>query len=154
MSFARKYAALASLGLLLLLAMLEPRGAMADGAIAIGLPANVAKDGVAIGTSWNYANPEGAQARALEECRSFGDAPPDTRKLCKVVRTFKGACVAVAIDPEAGTPGVGWAVAPSKSGAEANAMQKCKNTAGRTRQGFCKVTVTNCDGKQAPAAKK
>jgi hypothetical protein len=123
-----------------------PGVAMADGAIAVGLPKDVAKQGVAIGTSWNYPNPEGANARALQECLSFMDAPPDTRKLCKVMQTFNRECVAVAIDPQAGTPGVGWAVAPAKSGAESSALQRCKNTAGAGRQQFCKITVTHCDG--------
>jgi hypothetical protein len=128
------------------LAIAWPCLAAADGAIAVGLPRDVAKQGVAIGTSWNYDTPEGARARALQECLSFMDAPPDTRKLCKVIETFKRQCAAVAIDPDAGTPGVGWAVAPAKEGAESTAMQRCKDTAGVRRQQYCKVTVSRCDG--------
>jgi uncharacterized protein DUF4189 len=128
------------------LAAIRPSLAVADGAIAVGLPKDVARQGVALGTSWNYDSPEGARARALQECLSFQDAPADTRKLCKVVQTFKGACVAVALDPQAGTPGVGWAVAPTRYDADTSAMQKCKDTAGAGRQQFCKITSSRCDG--------
>lgn len=121
--------------------------ACADGAIAIGLPSNIAKQGVAVGTSWNYDDADGAHARALKECLGFMDAPPDTRKLCEVVKTFTHECIAVAIDPKAGTPGFGWAVAPVESGAEKAAMKNCKDTAGRDRQKYCVVTVKHCDGK-------
>lgn len=120
--------------------------ARADGAIAVGLPQDVAKDGVAIGTSWNYANPDGANARAMQECLSFQDAPADTRKLCRIVQTFSRECVAVAIDPEAGTPGVGWSVAATQPTAEDTAILNCRNTAGPERQEHCKVTVSHCDG--------
>jgi Domain of unknown function (DUF4189) len=97
--------------------------ARADGAIAIGLPADVAKKGVAVGTSWGYPTVEAAEARALKECLAFMDAPPDTRALCKVVQTFKDQCFVVALDPKNGTPGFGWAVRPTMSAAEEAAME-------------------------------
>src|SRR5690349_3278063 len=129
-------ARIAAAGLALI--ALVPALAQADGAIAIGLPSDVARHGVAVGTSWNYSTPEGARARALEECLSFQDASADTRKLCKVVQTFVRDCVAVALDPDAGTPGFGWAVALPQSAAEDAAMQACKMTAGESRQKFCR----------------
>ena len=138
-------ARLAAAGLALI--ALAPASAQADGAIAIGLPSDVARHGVAVGTSWNYTTPEGARARALEECLSFQDASADTRKLCKVIQTFARECVAVALDPDAGTPGFGWAVASPQSAAEDAAMQACKMTAGVSRQAFCRVTTTRCDGR-------
>jgi hypothetical protein len=125
---------------------LVPASAQADGAIAIGLPSDVAMHGVAVGTSWNYTSQEAARARALEECLSFPDASADTRKLCKVIQTFVRECVAIALDPDAGTPGFGWAVALPQSAAEDAAMQACRMTAGASRQKFCRVTTTRCDG--------
>lgn len=125
---------------------LMPASAQADGAVAIGLPSDIARHGVAVGTSWNYTTPEGARARALEECLSFQDASADTRKLCKVVQTFVRECVAIALDPDAGTPGFGWAVTSPQSAAEDAAMQACRKTAGASRQKFCRVTTTRCDG--------
>lgn len=118
--------------------------ARADGAIAIGLPSDIAKQGVAVGTAWNYDDADGANTRALKECKGFMDAPPETRKLCKIVKTFTNACVSVALDPKAGTPGFGWAVAPVESGAAEAAMKNCKDTAGRDRQKYCEVTIKHC----------
>ena len=130
-------------------ALLAPCAACAEGALAVGLPTDVAKEGVAIGWVINSENEGWARARALEFCLDFKDAPPTTRALCKVVRTFRGECVAIALDPDAGTPGVGWGVAVEKDAAEREAMSACKATAGANRQKFCKVTVLRCDGKDS-----
>jgi Domain of unknown function (DUF4189) len=129
-------------------AMLWPHAAAADGALAVGLPGDVAKEGVAMGWVINSENEGWARARALQFCLEFMDAPPATRALCKVIKTFRGECVAIALDPEAGTPGVGWAVAAAVKKAESDALAACVNTAGAERQKFCKVTVSRCDGKK------
>lgn len=124
-----------------------PGAADAEGALAVGLPEKVEKDGVALGTSWNYDTRDGAEARALKECLNFMDAPANTRALCKVIRTFKKECAAIALDPKAGTPGVGWAIRPETKDAEAAALEECKKTAGKNRVKFCVVTTSKCDGK-------
>ncbi len=133
-------------GLLAAIALWPSAGA-AEGALAVGLPADVAKEGVAMGWVINSANEGAARAKALEFCLDFKEAPASTRALCKVVQTFRNECVAIALDPEAGTPGVGWAIAASVQTAEQEAMSACLATAGRDRQKFCKVTVSRCDGK-------
>jgi hypothetical protein len=117
------------------------------GAIAVGLTANgVVRDGVAIGTTWNYATEEGARNRALSECRASRAAPRAARQ-CKVVGTFgANQCVAVSMDPQAGTPGIGWAIAPDKAGAESQAVANCKTTAGADRAEFCVVSESKCEG--------
>lgn len=122
-----------------------PDPAAAFGAVAIGEPANIAKRGVAIGTGYNYPTKEGAEARALKECLAFKDAPPDTRALCKVVKTFERQCYAIALDPKNGTPGFGWSVMTEKTQAESAAMARCRDTAGKSRVQFCKMTASNCD---------
>jgi hypothetical protein len=129
------------------LAMACPGMALAEGAVAVGLPRDVAKQGLAFGVSWGYADENGASARALQECRSFKGVPDSTLKLCKVIQTFKGECAAFALDPEPNTPGVGWAVAPTEELAQSSAMERCKRTAGAGREQFCKVSQTRCDGK-------
>jgi hypothetical protein len=127
-----------------LAASLHPGPARAEGAIALGLPADVARQGVAVG--WTVRQPAGqAQAVALRYCRSASDTPLGTRELCLVVRTFVDACVAVALDPGDSTPGFGWAVAATKAGAEAAAMRDCRQTAGADREGFCRIDVSDCD---------
>src|SRR5258708_40073134 len=88
-----------------------PLPAAAHGALAVGLPDDVAKKGVAIGFSFDYGNRAEAEARALQECQNFMDAPPATRELCRVIDAFANACVGIALDPDPGTPGVGWPTA-------------------------------------------
>jgi hypothetical protein len=56
--------------------------------------------------------------------------------------------VAVALDQDFGTTGLGWSVAKSQEAAEGAAMEKCAETAGQKRQAFCRVTLTTCDGKR------
>jgi hypothetical protein len=116
----------------------------AEGAIALGLPDDVARDGAAAG--WAVGQPAGKAAdRALQQCRTRPDVPQATRDLCRVVQVFTGACIAVALDPEDSTPGFGWAVAATKAEADAAAMSNCRKTAGAARQEFCKLGASVCD---------
>jgi Domain of unknown function (DUF4189) len=126
---------------------LRVRQASADGALAVGLPADVARQGVAMGWAINFSSRQEAQAQAMKDCRNFKDAPEATRSLCKVVESFRGQCVAIALDPELGTPGVGWAVAGAQPAAEGAAMAACVASAGRDRQKNCEVAVAKCDGR-------
>lgn len=135
-----------SLSLAAGLGLALPSQVRADGAVAVGLPADVAKEGVAFGWAINSATRQQAERDALGQCHAFLDAPKPTRDLCAVLRAFKDECIAIALDPEAGTPGVGWAVLPAKQAAEAKAMADCRATAGTAREGFCKVTTSRCDG--------
>jgi hypothetical protein len=125
--------------------MLGAGAARADGALAIGLPSDVAKQGFASGYSYNAGNVDAARKTALDYCRR---APTNqrARSLCSIVETFNHKCVAVAMDPKAGTPGVGWSVAESKSTAESEALARCAATAGDGRRDACKVSDSSCDG--------
>jgi hypothetical protein len=126
---------------------MRPDTANADAALAVGQPADVAKQGLAIGYALNYASKEAAQAEALKRCREFKDAPQATRDLCKIVENFRERCMAIALDPDTGTTGLGWAVAKMQEAAEELAMEKCLETAGKKRRDFCRVTFTRCDRK-------
>jgi hypothetical protein len=127
-------------------ALAAPVPALAEGAVAVGMPADVVKEGVAFGWVINSRTRQDAEREALKQCHDFKDAPKSTRALCAVMRTFKNECFAIALDPEPGTPGVGWAVLPSKAAADSKAMADCRATAGRSRESFCKVTSSRCDG--------
>ncbi len=127
---------------------LLPGRSSADGALAVGLPADVAKQGLAMGYALNYATSEKAQELALKRCREFQDAPQATRDLCKIVEKFSKRCLAVALDPQFGTTGIGWSVSKNQEVAEDLAMEKCGETAGRKRREFCRVTLTSCDGRK------
>src|SRR5258708_5841407 len=59
---------------LLLVAAFCPNPAGADGAVAVGLPADVAKDGVSIKGKVNFETPDTANAAALKGCQT----PPGT----------------------------------------------------------------------------
>ncbi len=117
--------------------------AIADGAVAVGISP---KGGYAIGIAINKPDEESARQSALDLCRKSKDAPVTATSRCEVLDTFRNKCVASAIDPGAGTPGEGWAIAETQRAADVEAMKRCKSTAGPTRQSFCKVTDRRCDG--------
>ena len=130
--------------LVLAVSAMRPTSAVADGALAVALPDDVVKKGFAYGYVTDYPDADKADAQALKKCR---DTTIDgVRPLCEVIQDFKNQCVAVAMDPQAGTPGVGWSVAPDLHTAEAQALSKCESTAGPGRRAACAVDHSSCDG--------
>ena len=129
--------------LLMSLMMLRPQGAAAEGALAIGITGDVAKDGYSIGINVNSKTAQEARDSALNWCKTHG--AKQTEDKCQIVTTFRNQCVAEAQDPKPGTPGAGWALAPDKDTAEKLAMTTCLATAGKTRLDQCKVVSSICD---------
>ena len=129
----------------LLIAVAGAPPAAADGALALGVPDDVAKDGFSYGTSANRGSAADARAAAIEGCRTNKDGSKKSQDLCALYDTFRDKCVSVAMDPEAGTPGVGWAIGPNSATSDKWALVHCKATAGADRQQYCKVTTTNCE---------
>jgi lipoprotein NlpI len=129
----------------LMACILWPHIAAADGALAIGLPADVAKSGFAAGFSYNAKSKEDAEQTAMEYCKKAA-APKGTVALCKVIETFSDRCVALSMDPKVGTPGAGWGLGDDLRGAQREALAKCESTAGAGRRAACVVTESNCDG--------
>src|SRR5580704_11624949 len=125
-------------------AIFRPISGSADGAIAIALPPDVVKQGFAYGYVTDYGDANQADVQALKKCRDT--TIEGVRPLCTVIQDFKNQCVAVAMDPAAGTPGVGWSVAPDLRTAEAQALSKCEDTAGPGRRAACAVDHSSCDG--------
>jgi uncharacterized protein DUF4189 len=121
---------------------------MAAGAVALGQPADISKDGVAIYTFVNASNAEAAKKSALDGCKGLPSASATSKALCKIVATFENQCVAESLDPESGTPGFGWAMARNSRVAKEQALSNCRDTAGPTRQSFCVVQARAlwCDG--------
>ena len=130
--------------LALVAAIFRPVSGSADGALAIALPPDVVKQGFAYGYVTDYPDVNQADAQALKKCRDT--TIEGVRPLCEVIQDFKDQCVAVAMDPQAGTPGVGWSVAPDLHTAEAQALSKCEDTAGPGRRAACAVDHSSCDG--------
>jgi hypothetical protein len=128
-------------------AILWPNHSAAEGALAVGVPSDVAKQGFAYGYTNNKGSADEARAAALETCRRPSNTKSaEARALCTLIGTYHNQCVAVAMDPEAGTPGVGWAIAANKRAAEAQALTKCEATAGAGRRAACRVDNSYCDG--------
>lgn len=140
----KKFATTAA-ALLLSCTLVSP--VFAFGAIATAQPSDVAQDGYSSGISYNFKTSREAEDRALQECQTTPDAPPQTKKLCRVIQSFENQCVAVALDPKAGTPGAGWALGETIALARSNALQRCEETAGSDRRGECRVTAEGCDGR-------
>jgi len=113
------------------------------GAIAVGQPDDVAKLGISMGFSTNRATTDEAKSRSMILCKNSGTLCRAIR--CQVVATFEDKCVAVAIDPQAQTPGFGWAVADTEQVSKNNALSNCRATAGPTRQDACKINDSYCD---------
>lgn len=121
---------------------------MATGAVAVGQPADIAKDGVAIYTHVGAKTAEIAKQKALAGCRDLQGASATSRALCKIVATFDNQCVAQALDPQDGTPGFGWAMAGNSKTASKEALANCRDTAGPDRQDACVINDKSlwCDG--------
>jgi Domain of unknown function (DUF4189) len=132
-----------------LLAGLVPRAddAMADGALAVGEPSDVAAEGFAYGFALDQASTDEASTAAMHDCQTPTQGiDPRAQAQCTVVQTFKNRCFAVAMDPKDATPGVGWAVGDDKDSASREALAKCVATAGDDRRDACEVTHSGCDG--------
>jgi hypothetical protein len=121
---------------------------LAAGAVAVGEPADISKDGVAIFTYVNADNAAAAKQKALDGCKGLPNASDTSKALCKVTATFENQCVAQSLDPESGTPGFGWAMARNSRMAKEQALSNCRDTAGPTRQDKCVIGPRDlwCDG--------
>jgi hypothetical protein len=128
--------------------MLASASCLAAGAVAVGLPADISKDGVAIFTYVNADSSGKAKQKALAGCKDLQSASATSRALCKIAATFENQCVAQALDPQNGTPGFGWAMARNSKSAKEQALSNCRDTAGADRQDACVVGEKDlwCDG--------
>jgi hypothetical protein len=121
-------------------------GARADAALAVSQIGDVAGQGVALGWAVDYATRQAATKEALARCRAFPDAPQATREACRVVETFSDRCLAVALDPAAGTAGVGWGVHKNRDWAQDEAMERCAEASTPKRRESCRIALIRCDG--------
>ena len=120
--------------------------ALAQSSIALGQPDNVARDGVSFGIAYNQPDHDAADARAMAECRNGPDVTPAARDRCAVIVRFDNRCVAIALDPRAGTHGFGWAVFDRQEDADDVAIANCRATA-REQRDYCVITTRRCDGR-------
>jgi hypothetical protein len=111
----------------------------AYGGLAIGIPESVARDGFAIGFSWDKAGVDSARVDALRACLDLRTAPLEARGFCRVVTTFSRQCVSIAHDP--GGVGWGWAVKANTAAAQAEALRSCVSSVRKS----CVIAATQCD---------
>lgn len=123
--------------------------ARAEGAVAVGLPQDVAKQGVSSFIYVNARTMADAKSEAVVGCKTKTPASASSKALCRVVATFRNQCAAEAFDPQDGTPGFGWAIADTLQEAKRDALANCRDTAGPDRQDACIVPSNgfNCDGR-------
>jgi hypothetical protein len=114
------------------------------GALAVGVPADVADEGFAYGWDVDAPNAAVARAKAMANCRNQKSRKAAAR--CQLVKIFKDECFAVAMDPRDGTAGVGWAVAPTQSEAQRQALAACHKTAGDDDRRYCAISESKCNG--------
>ena len=124
---------------------LSAGSALAVGALAVGVPDNVAEQGFAAGFATNKSSTGQARGRALYQCR-HAPSSDIAHARCVIVRSFTDECVAISMDPVAGTPGAGWAISRTLAEAQRNALANCEATAGPGRHGKCEVSASHCDG--------
>ena len=131
---------------LLALTALAPQPSRAMSAFAVGVPDDVARDGVALGEGHNFTNRDEAESRALNECRTNKDSSDAVHALCRIIDHFDNRCLATSLDPKAGTPGWGWAIADTARQANDRALDICRQSAGGDRAPYCIVSQSVCDG--------
>jgi Domain of unknown function (DUF4189) len=137
----------AGIGAAVLAAVLLKSGlGLAAGAAAIAIPPDEAKQGLAMGFSWNAATEDEARSVALAQCKKHAGSSALLLDLCKVAKTFRNQCVADALDPQVGMAGYGWAIADTLQAAKDQALANCKSTADPGRAGACRLGTAACDG--------
>jgi hypothetical protein len=116
-----------------------PAHVQAHGALAIGIPESVAKDGFSIGYAWDKPNLDIARVDALRSCLDLQTASLHARGFCKIITAFSRRCVSIAHDP--GGLGWGWAVEPTSASAQAQALRSCVSTVRKS----CTIAASQCD---------
>lgn len=86
----------------------------------------------AYGYGYNYDTAQGAQDRALMECRKYAQD-------CRISTTFSRACIAVA---RASNNAFGWAIGYSDDERPERALNQCAFHSGND----CQVVVRFCSG--------
>ncbi len=145
----RAVLALAFLGL----AAIGSNPGLADGALAVGLPARGPGGGFVYGI-WTGLPLSEAQNKALNACRGIDlennrvpSSPGEAQQACKLIGTFRDQCAAAAHNSsqQMAATGAGWAIMPTSQGARRSALAQCDSM----REGSgpaCKVQDWFCDG--------
>jgi hypothetical protein len=118
----------------------------AAGALAVGVAPGGAQNGFAYGVTRGQATNASAGEHALTACKNAKESNAAAQSRCALIGKYSNQCAVIAMDPKAGTPGVGWAIAADSAAAAHQALASCEATAGPGRAGTCTVSGTRCDG--------
>lgn len=127
----------ALLGLAALLGMTgSGQAAQSHGGDLFGSIAVDRSDGT-FGFSFNFRTRALAEARSLSECRLRSDT-----SLCRNVVWVRNGCAAVAVRrrPDRSLSRIAWAIAPTRSGAQSNALGRCGTS--------CRVLAFTCTSRR------
>jgi hypothetical protein len=119
----------------------------AEGAYAVWLLNGNPKQGYALGATADRATAADAQSGALAECRRQSALLKGAE--CKVIDTFRDACLQDAFNGDANTPSsaVGWAVGADRDTANRRSMEACERMRGGAGRPCQLDGQPICDGK-------
>lgn len=109
--------------------------ASGEGALAVAIPDGGLRDNFAFGRAVGGDN---SSERAMRICVEQAKARKIPESKCKVVETFRDACISIAFDSV--DRWAGWAVAENADRATAEALKKCAEGGSN-----CKKHSTACD---------
>jgi len=109
--------------------------AVGEGALAVAIPEGGLRDNFAFGRAIGGNN---SAERAMRICIEQAEKRGMPASRCKIVETFRNACIALALDST--DRWAGWAVAESADKAATEALKKCAE-GGRN----CKTHSSECD---------
>jgi hypothetical protein len=130
---------------LLVAALAWANVAVAEGALAVGMP----EGNPARGFKWDLrVDSEDPGPKVMDDCHAAKN--PKTGAACKLIGTFTDKCVAVTSngEPTAPVTAAGWAIAPDRVTAVNRALAACEATR-KGRGAMCRLDGENsllCDG--------
>jgi len=120
--------------------------ASAHGAFAIGGDTHDSEFGFAAGYAWDQPTEAQAEAHAMDKCKAYpSNAPDHTNKLCKIVANFQHQWLVIALDPDRGMTGFGWALDADLALAQSKALAACQASAPADRKSHCVVGAAQED---------
>lgn len=105
---------------------MQTGSALAEGAVAMGMPGNDPNNGVRTWIATNEKTAGDASDKALKGCRDSKN--PKVVDACKLIETFHDECFALAVNGGASDPvtAVGWAFAPESKSAISRSITQCE----------------------------
>ena len=121
-----------------LLVMATASPAFSEGALWVGVPPDGLRNGFAYGYDTGKPTTDDAIASARQSCQEQATKNGLEPGNCRQIGTFKGRCVAVAMDPV--NRWAGWSIAGTLEQARSGALAECAKGANA-----CRIDNSACD---------